>query len=200
MLKLINEKIKNKNKKQYDTLKTEKEKLESKIKEKEKEFLEQKKIKVNAIKKNDDKEKQEKESTGDKISIKSGKHAKETLNTILTPEQKVNYLLSKDLIEQYKSFCEELVKQEQSYMLKIQEAKKMSKARSGSAGRIRVFVPKNKGKNLKDRTKSSYIVGLRNEGGVANLMSKNNYKFKETKKTNEKKESSNIKKINTNEI
>ena len=84
-------------------------------------------------------------------------------------------------------------------MLKIQEAKKMSKARSGSAGRIRVFVPKNKGKNMKDRTKSSYIIGLRSEGGVTNFMSKNNNKFKESMKTNEK-ESSNIKKINANEI
>lgn len=60
-----------------------------------------------------------------KNSIKGWKNAQETLNSILTLEQKVNYLLSKDLIEQYKNFCEELVKQEQSYMLKLEEARKI---------------------------------------------------------------------------
>ena len=63
------------------------------------------------------------------------------MNTILSAQEKINYLREKDLIEQYKSFCEDLIKQEQEYMEKIEEAKKISKNRSGSAGRIRVFAP-----------------------------------------------------------
>ena len=136
----------------------------------------------------------------DKNSIKVWKNAKETLNTILTPEQKVKYLLSKDLIEQYKNYCEELVKQEQSYMLRLEEARKMSKIRSGSTGRIRVFVPKNKGKYMKDRTKSSYAMGLNNEGGVVTLSTKNNNDNLKESKNNDEKGTSNIKKINANDI
>ena len=203
MLKSINEEVSKKNKKQYDTLKSQKEKLEEKKKEKAKENLEQKKIRVNAIKKleDKDKEKSEKESTIDKKNSKTIKDNEETINTLLSAQEKINYLKEKDLIEQYKSFCEELAKQEQQYMEKIQEAKKLTKKRSGSAGRIRVFVPKNKNKDMKDmkdRTKSSSKVIGKNEGGESH-MSKNNKKLIEQKKNNEKG-SNNIKKINTNEI
>ena len=198
MLKSVNEELSKKNRKQYDTLKNEKEKLEEKKKEKAKEQLEQKKIRVNAIKKLEDKEKSEKESTVDKNNTKGGKNATDTLNSVLTPQQKVNYLLSKDLIEQYKNFCEELIKQEQLYIQKIEDAKKQSKARSGSAGRIRVFVPKNKNKDMKNRTKSSTKIGIKHEGGDS-ILNKYHQKFKESKKNNEKG-STNIKKINANDI
>ena len=116
----------------------------------------------------------------------------------MTPQQKVNYLLSKDLIEQYKNFCEELIKQEQLYIQKIEDAKKQSKARSGSAGRIRVFVPKNKNKDLKNRTKSSSKIGIKHEGGNS-IMKKYHIQLKEIKKNSEKG-STNIQKINTNDI
>jgi hypothetical protein len=194
MLKSINEEVSKKNKKQYDTLKSQKEKLEEKKKEKAKENLEQKKIRVNAIKKledkdkDKDKEKSEKESTLDKKNSKTIKDNEETINTLLSAQEKINYLKEKDLIEQYKSFCEELAKQEQQYMEKIQEAKKLTKKRSGSAGRIRVFVPKNKNKDMKDmkdRTKSSSKVIGKNVGGE-NHLNKNNKKLVEQKKRKKK--------------
>ena len=83
-------------------------------------------------------------------------------------------------------------------MEKIQEAKKLTKKRSGSTGRIRVFVPKNKNKDMKDRTKSSSKVIGKNEGGDSH-MNKYNKKLVEQKKKNEKG-SNNSKKIKTNEI
>ena len=84
-------------------------------------------------------------------------------------------------------------------MEKIQEAKKLTKKRSGSTGRIRVFVPKNKDmKDMKDRTKSSSKIIGKNEGGESH-MNKYNKKLEEQKKENEK-DNNNIKKINTNEI
>ena len=186
MLKSINEEVSKKNKKQYDTLKSQKEKLKEKKKEKAKENLEQKKIRVNAIKKleDKDKEKSEKESTLDKKNSKTIKDNEETINTLLSTQEKINYLKEKDLIEQYKTFCEELSKQEQQYMEKIQEAKKLTKKRSGSTGRIKVFVPKNKNKNMKDmkdRTKSSSKVIGKNEGGDSH-MNKYNKKLVEQKK------------------
>ena len=198
MLKSVNEELSKKNRKQYDTLKNEKEKLEEKKKEKADEQLDQKQKRVKVIRKLEEKEKSEKESVTDKNNIKGGKKANETLNSVLTPQQKVNYLLSKDLIEQYKNFCEELIKQEQLYIQKIEDAKKQSKARSGSAGRIRVFVPKNKNKDLKNRTKSSSKIGIKHEGGNS-IMKKYHIQLKEIKKNSEKG-STNIQKINTNDI
>ena len=219
MLKSINEEISKKNKKQYDTLKNQKEKLEEQKKEKAKENLEQKRIKVNAIKKIEDKEKIDKES--EKNSSKTKKSSEETLKTLLSSQEKINYLREKDLIEQYKSCCEELIKQEKQYMEKIEEAKKLTKnARSGSAGRIRVFAPKNK--NMKGKTKSIYKIGGKKEGpesimmkyhkklkenkktGFKNRTTKSSYKaggsniIKSNKKGNEKG-NNNIRKINTNE-
>ena len=183
MLKSINEEISKKNKKQYDTLKNQKEKLEEQKKEKAKENLEQKRIKVNAIKKIEDKEKTDKES--EKNSSKTKKSSEETLKTLLSSQEKINYLREKDLIEQYKSCCEELIKQEKEYLEKIEEAKKLTKKRSGSTGKITVFV-KNKNKDFKNRTtKSSY------KAGGSNIIKSN-------KKGNEKG-NNNIRKINTNE-
>ena len=151
------------------------------------------------MKKPDDKEKTEKESTSDKMKSKIAKN-EETLNSLLSAQQKANYLLSKELIEQYKNFCEELVKQEQLYMQKIEEAKKKSKARSGSAGRIRVMIPKNKSKDMKNRTnKSSYGIGRKIEEGQS-ILNKN--KLIESMKNKDKdkgKGSSNIKNISSNE-
>ena len=194
MLKSINEEISKKNKKQYDSLKSQKEKLEEKKKEKAKENLEQKKIKVNAIKKLEDKEKNEKESTIDK---NAAKNSEETMKTLLSSQEKINYLREKDLIEQYKSFCEELIKQEKEYMEKIEEAKKMTKNRSGSTGKIRILAPKNKNKEMNNRTKSSYKV---NNNDISEThMNKYKKKLKETKQNNEKG-NNNIKKINANEI
>ena len=60
--------------------------------------MEQKKIKVNAMKKNEDKG--EKESTHEKVSLKQVKGSKETLDSVLSPEQKINYMLQKELIDQ----------------------------------------------------------------------------------------------------
>ena len=197
MLKSINEELSKKNKKQYDTLKNEKEKLEERKKEKAKENLEKNKIRVSAIKKIEDKEKNDKESTIDKNSEKTKKNEPETMNTILSEQEKIHYLREKDLIEQYKTFCEDLIKQEKQYMEKIEEAKKLTKnARSGSAGRIRVFAPKNK--NMKGKTKSSYKIGGKKEGPES-IMMKYHKKLKENKKTGDK-ESNNIKKIDTNNI
>ena len=193
MLKSVNEEILKKNKKQYDTLKNEKEKLEEKKKEKSKEFLEEKKIRVNAIKKFEDKEKNEKEATIDKNSAKTLKGKPETMDTLLSIKEKNNYKNEKNLIEQYKKFCEDLLKQEKQYMEKIEQAKKISKNRSGSAGRIRVFVPK-KNKNMKNRTKSSYKFSSTGK----NISSENTIKkVKEHQKPNI---NNNIKKINANEI
>ena len=199
MLKSINEELSKKNKKQYDTLKNEKEKLEERKKEKAKENLEKNKIRVSEIKKIEDKEKNDKESTIDKNSEKTKKNDPETMHTILSEQEKIHYLREKDLIEQYKTFCEDLIKQEQQYLEKIEEAKKLTKnARSGSAGRIRVFAPKNKNKEMKGKTKSSYKIGGKKEGPES-IMMKYHKKLKENKKTGDK-ESNNIKKIDTNNI
>ena len=151
--------------------------------------MEQKKIKVNAIKKLE--EKNEKDSTLDKKDSKTIKDNGETMNTLLSQQQKIYYLREKDLIEQYKSFCEDLIKQEQQYMEKIEQAKKLTKNRSGSAGRIRIFVPKNKNKDMKNRTKSSNKISTKNED-----ISKYNKKIKK----NNDKGSNNIKKIDTNAV
>ena len=137
----------------------------------------------------------DKETTCDKKIARTSKN-EETLNSLLTPQQKSNYLQSKDLIEQYKTFCEELVKQEQFYLQKIEDAKKMSKARGGSATRLRVFVPKNKNKDIKNRTKSSYKFGGKNE----EIKSINKLIKNDDKKNNDDKGSTNIKKINANDI
>ena len=195
MLKSINEELSKKNKKQYDTLKNEKEKLEEKKKERAKENLEEKKIRVNQIKKLEDKDKNDKESTNEKNSAKTMKNKSETMNSILFAQEQMNR--EKELIEQYKIFCEDLIKQEKEYLEKIEEAKKASKNRSGSAGRIRVFIPKNKNKNMKDRTKSSYKMGATNNSDI--FMTKYHNKLKEIKKL-EPKGSHNIKKVNANEI
>ena len=68
------------------------------------------------------------------------------MQTLLSEEEKINYLREKDLIEQYKSFCEDLINQEQEYMEKIEQVKKQTKHRSGSAGKMKVNVAKNKNK------------------------------------------------------
>ena len=79
IFKSVNEEILKKNKKQYDTLKSEKEFLEKRKKERADEILEQNKIRVNAIKKVDESNK-DKESINDKNnSIKSNKNEKETI-------------------------------------------------------------------------------------------------------------------------
>ena len=196
MLKSIIIEISKKNKKQYDSLKNEKEKLEEKKKEKAKENLAQKKNKVNAMKKNEDKG--EKESTHEKASLKQVKGSKETLDSVLSPEQKINYMLQKELIDQYKEELEKLLKQEQLYMQKIEEMKKLSKNRSTSAGRIKVVVPRKhrEEKNMKNRTKSSYKIGIKTD--TDSFMLKYQKKLKESKKFNEKY-STNLKKINANE-
>ena len=139
---------------------------------------------------------EDKETTFDKKITKTSKN-EETLNSLLTPQQKSNYLQSKDLIEQYKTFCEELVKQEQLYLQKIEEAKKMSKTRGRSACGFRVFVPKNKNKDIKNRTKSSSkFEGKNEEIESINKLIKNKGK----KNNDNDKGSTNIKKINTNDI
>ena len=83
-------------------------------------------------------------------------------------------------------------------MEKIEEAKKISKNRSGSAGRIRVFAPKQKNKDIKNRTKSGYKFSGKNGGGES-FMNKQHKKLKESKKQDDK-ESNNIQKVNANEI
>ena len=187
MLKSINEELSKKNRKKYDSLKNEKEKLEEKKKEKEKENIEQNKIKVNAIKKIEDKDKErnDKELIIDKNE--KNKNNSETMSAVLSEQEKLNYLREKDLI-----------KQEQQYLEKIEEAKKLTKnARSGSAGKFKVVVPK-KNKNMKDKTKSSNKFGGKKEG-TESIMMKYHKKLKENKKTGDK-ESNNIKKIDTNNI
>ena len=91
-----------------------------------------------------------------------------------------------------------MIKQEQEYMEKIEEAKKISKIRSGSVGRIKVFAPKQKNKDMKNRTKSSYKVSGNNGGGES-YMSKYHKKLKESKKQDQQG-SNNIQKVNANEI
>ena len=119
------------------------------------------------------------------------------MKTLLSSQEKINYLREKDLIEQYKNFCEELIKQEKEYMEKIEEAKKLTKNRSGSTGKIRILAPKNKNKEMNNRTKSSYKV---NNNDISEThMNKYKKKLKETKQNNEKG-NNNIKKINANEI
>ena len=98
------------------------------------------------------------------------------MNAILSEKEKLNYLKEKDLIEQYKSFCEDLIKQEQQYLEKIEEEKKMTKNnRSGSAGKLKVIVPK-KNKDMKDKTKSSNKIGGKKEG-TESIMMKYHKKF-----------------------
>ena len=70
----VNEEILKKNKKRYDELKNAKELIEKKIKEKAEEILEQNKIRVNQMKKDDDKEKDN--QNNEKGSIKSKKDEK----------------------------------------------------------------------------------------------------------------------------
>ena len=143
-----------KNRKQYDTLKNEKEILEKKKKEKEEEVLEQNKIRVNAMKKVEDKDiLNEKNSTK---SNRNDKSEKETMDTLLSPQQKKNYFQSKDLIEKYKNMVDELMKEEQLVLEKIEKAKKMPKNRSASEGRMKIFTKKIKNKDMKNRTKSNY--------------------------------------------
>ena len=120
------------------------------------------------------------------------------MQTLLSEEEKINYLREKDLIEQYKSFCEDLIKQEQQYMKKIDEAKKKTKHRSGSTGKVKVNVPKNKYKELNNRTKSSYKTGVNNEGTESFIMKYK--KLKENKKNCGKTNINNIRKINANDI
>ena len=158
IFKSVNEEILKKNKKQYNSLKNEKEILEKKKKEKAEEILEQNKIRVNAIKKVEDKEK---EITNDKNSVKSNRNDKyenETFDTVLSPQQKKNYLQSKDYIEQYKNKLEELMKQEKEYMEKLNSAKKMPKKRSISEVKMKVV-----NKDVKNRTKSHYKDIVRQE-------------------------------------
>ena len=163
-----------KNKKQYDTLKSEKEFLEKRKKERADEILEQNKIRVNAIKKVDESNK-DKESINDKNnSIKSNKNEKETIDTILSPQQKKNFLQSYDLVEKYKTLVDELKKQEKMYLEKIEEAKKIPKERSSSTGKMKVLNQRPKNKDMKIRTKSSYKVN--------NLENKLNSNKKEKKK------------------
>ena len=205
MLKSINEGLTKKNRKQYDNLKKEKINLEDVKKEKAKENLEQKKIKVNAMKKEEkekDKDKNDKDSTYDKMSAKTIKNSKATINTVLTPEQKISYDYQKELISQYKKFCERLLQQEQELMQKIEDTKKMTKNRSSSSGKIKVYAPNKKRKfklekekDMKNRTKSSYK--LKND--TDNFMLKYQKKLNENKKFNEKF-STNLKKINANEM
>ena len=122
--------------------------------------MEENKIRVNQIKKVEDKERDANDSLNDRKSMKNLRNSQETFNNFLTKQQKVNYLLSKDLIEQYKSFCDELVKQEQLYMQKIEEAKKLSKNRSESEEKSRI--PRLKIKDMKNRTKSSSKITKKN--------------------------------------
>ena len=81
------------------------------------------------------------------MSSKTIKTKGDPMNTILSVQEKEQYLREKELIEQYKKFYEELKKQEQHFMAKIEEEKKKTKNRSGSVGRIMVCVTKNKNKN-----------------------------------------------------
>ena len=174
IFKSVNEEILKKNKKQYDTLKSEKEFLEKRKKERADEILEQNKIRVNAIKKVDESNK-DKESINDKNnSIKSNKNEKETIDTILSPQQKKNFLQSYDLVEKYKTLVDELKKQEKMYLEKIEEAKKIPKERSSSTGKMKVLNQRPKNKDMKIRTKSSYKVN--------NLENKLNSNKKEKKK------------------
>ena len=134
--------------------------MEKKKKEKEEEVLEQNKIRVNAMKKGDDKE------NSNEISVKSfknDKNEKETLDTVLSPQQKKNYFQSKDLIEKYKNMVDELMKEEKLYLEKIEKAKKMPKNRSASEGRMKVLSHKFKNKDVKNRTKSNYKVSNKEE-------------------------------------
>ena len=149
IFKSVNEEILKKNKKQYDTLKSEKEFLEKRKKERADEILEQNKIRVNAIKKVDESNK-DKESINDKNnSIKSNKNEKETIDTILSPQQKKNFLQSYDLVEKYKTLVDELKKQEKMYLEKIEEAKKIPKERSSSTGKMKVLNQRPKNKDMK---------------------------------------------------
>ena len=91
-------------------------------------------------------------------SIKNDKSEKETLDTVLSPQQKKNYFQSKDLIEKYKNMVDELMKEEKLYLEKIEKAKKMPKNRSASEGRMKVLSHKFKYKDIKNRTKSNYKV------------------------------------------
>ena len=73
----------------------------------------------------------------------------------------------------------------------------MSKTRGRSACGFRVFVPKNKNKDIKNRTKSSSKFGGKNE----EIESINKLIKNKGKKNNDNdKGSTNIKKINTNDI
>ena len=147
--------IQKKNKKRYDELKNAKELIEKKIKEKAEEILEQNKIRVNQMKKDDDKEKDN--QNNEKGSIKSKKdekNEKETFDTVLSPQQKKNYLQSKDLIEKYKNLMDELMKEEQLYLDKIEQVKKENKNRSSSESKMNPLKLRNK--DMKNRTKSNY--------------------------------------------
>ena len=114
------------------------------------EIIEQNKIRVNAIKKVEDKDK---DIQDDKNSVKSNKNSKETFDTILSPQQKKNYLQSKDLIEKYKNELEELMKQEKEYLEKIKIAKKVPKKRSSSEAKMKIV-----NKDFKNRAQSHYKV------------------------------------------
>ena len=194
MLKSINVQLSKKNKKEYDTLRNQKEKLEKKKMQKANEFLEEKKIRVNAIKKED---RTDKESVYDKMSTKSVKTKANPMNTILSEQEKEQYLREKELIEQYKKFYEELKKQEQHFIEKIEEEKKKTKNRSESVGRIKIAVNKNKNKNLNNRTKSSYKTEV--SKGTDSFMIKYHTKLNENKKVLDFR-NNNIKKINANDV
>ncbi len=107
------------------------------------------------MKKDDDKEKDN--QNNEKGSIKSKKdekNEKETFDTVLSPQQKKNYLQSKDLIEKYKNLMDELMKEEQLYLDKIEQVKKENKNRSSSESKMNPLKLRNK--DMKNRTKSNY--------------------------------------------
>ena len=154
MLKSINQGVCKKNKKQYEQLKIQKEKLVEEKKEKEKAYFQNLKIKVSSIKKVEP-EKDKETFTEKNKNSKQMKISEDTLNMILSPEKQKSYLNSKNLIEKYKYFCDDLERQEKEYLKKIKEEKKNLKYRSGSMGRLKVVNKKN---NKEYRNKSSYKV------------------------------------------
>ena len=104
----------------------------------------------------------------------NNRYIKEAIDTILSPQQKKNFLQSYDLVEKYKTLVDELKKQEKMYLEKIEEAKKIPKERSSSTGKMKVLNQRPKNKDMKIRTKSSYKVN--------NLENKLNSNKKEKKK------------------
>ena len=65
----------------------------------------------------------------------------------ISPQQIKNFNQSKELIEKYKIMVDELMKEEQLYLEKIEKAKKKPKNRSASAGKMKIF---------KNRIKSNF--------------------------------------------